>query len=68
MNLTAMRLSGYAQSMGFESETERFLMIESVPQYKYAELDKWMNEDGRKETLQALLSQKRPVRPSKEAE
>lgn len=62
--LLALRCSTstYAIDNGFESETERLEMILSVPAYKHDMLWDWMNCDGTKAGLVALLEAKRKVR------
>ena len=47
--------------MGFDSEEERIKLIWSCPQYKYAELEHWMDADGTREGLLAILRAKRKV-------
>jgi hypothetical protein len=59
---TATRLSGYAIDKGFESETERLEMILNVPGWGQEALEKWLDEDGTRAGLEAILATKRFVR------
>jgi hypothetical protein len=55
-------LSGYARSMGFADERERFGLILSVPTYQHPELERWLDSDGTREGLLKILNARRPVR------
>ena len=59
--LTTARLSGYAQSCGFENERERLGMILAVPKYQQDALEKWLSDDGTRSGLLAILRAKRKV-------
>jgi hypothetical protein len=59
---TCFNLNHYSVEMGFESDRDRVEMILSVPQWHEDALWRWLDEDGTKAGLLAILSQKRAVR------
>jgi hypothetical protein len=60
-DFTIMKLNGYAQSCGFDSEQERLDMILGAPAYLEDAVWQWMNEDNTKAGLIKILATKRPV-------
>jgi hypothetical protein len=65
-DLTVVRLNCYAQSCGFDSETERlelYLMAEDKdPDAAW----QWLETGGDKASLLAIIEQKRAVQPTEE--
>jgi hypothetical protein len=55
------RLSNYAIDCGFENETERLNMILDAMDKDMAAVDTWMDEDGSKAGLVAIIERKRKL-------
>jgi hypothetical protein len=60
-------LNAYSIEMGFESDRDRVEMILSVPQWHEDALWRWLDEDGTKQGLLAILATKRKM-PGREVE
>jgi hypothetical protein len=58
MNLFG-RLNNYAEDLGFENETERLHMILDAMDKDMEAVDTWMDEDGSKAGLTAIIERKR---------
>jgi hypothetical protein len=52
--------------MGFESPLERFELILTAAEKDEAAVWQWLDEDGSKAGLQAIIERKRPVRRHQE--
>jgi hypothetical protein len=61
MNLFG-RLNNYAEDHGFANETERLQMILDAMDKDMDAVDHWMDFDGSKAGLAAILGRKRKVR------